>query len=41
MLNPGFALPRTKAAEMHDGIGGIAPILRYAIVDSGDAMSEA
>lgn len=33
--------PRTPAAERLDEIGGVGAILRYAVVDSGQAMPEA
>jgi hypothetical protein len=33
--------PRTEAAGLLDGMGGVGAILRYAVVDSGPAMPEA
>lgn len=32
--------PRTEAAKMLDGVGGVGAILRYAFVDSGEATPE-
>jgi hypothetical protein len=37
----GSGPPKTEAAAKLDEIGGVGAILRYAIVDSGDAMPEA
>jgi hypothetical protein len=37
----GIPAPRTEAAELLDGMGGVGAILRYAVVDSGHAMPEA